>query len=185
MGARKFLGLLCLLLAGFLLALPASAAVTVILVRHAEKAASPAVNPPLTDQGKRRAQALADTLAGSGVAAIYETEYVRTQQTAEPLATRLHIIPKRIPGKNSDELVTDIRQHKDGVIVVVGHSNTVPEIISKLGGPAVKIDDWEHDWLYVLTLSGQEVSMVRLHYGEKSEVAAAPPNTPMLEPVRK
>src|ERR1039457_4489310 len=131
------------LLAGLLLVLPAPCAETVILVRHAEKAAAPADNPPLTADGRKRAEALATMLGSSGVTSIFVTDYLRTQQTAEPLASLLDLTPQRIGAKQTPDLVAAIRGHKDGVVLVVGHSNTVPEIIAALGGPAVTIEDGE------------------------------------------
>jgi broad specificity phosphatase PhoE len=64
--------------------LPVCAQVTVILSRHAEKAAAPPKDPPLTEAGKKRAEVLAFMLADAGVDAIYVTEFQRTKQTAAP-----------------------------------------------------------------------------------------------------
>jgi broad specificity phosphatase PhoE len=165
MNSRTVLRWAGLALAGLLLVLPAPCAETVILVRHAEKAASPAEDPPLTAGGRQRAEALATMLAASGVTSIYVTDYLRTQQTAEPLASLLHLTPQRIDAKKIPDLAAAIRGHKDGIVLVVGHSNTVPEIIAGLGGPAVKIEDGEYDSLFVLTISGKDVSLLRLRYG--------------------
>src|SRR5688500_9156051 len=73
------------------------AAFTVFLVRHAEKAAEPREDPPLTDVGRARADALARALGDSGVKAIYTSQYVRTRATAEPLAARLGLTPVVLP----------------------------------------------------------------------------------------
>ncbi len=121
-------------LAALAVSLSSFAQVTVILTRHAEKAASPAKDPPLTEAGKHRAELLASMLADSGVSAIYITEFQRTQQTAEPLATRAHITPIVISANDTEALVKAIRAHQSGVVVVVGHSNKLPEIIAALGG---------------------------------------------------
>jgi broad specificity phosphatase PhoE len=174
------------LLAGLLLVWPALCAETVILVRHAEKAAAPAEDPPLTVEGRQRAEALAAMLSASGVTSIYVTDYLRTQQTAEPLASLLHLTPQRIDAKKTPALVAAIHGDKSGVVLVVGHSNTVPEIIAALGGPAVKIEDSEYDSLFVLTISAKDVSLLRLHYGAASApVDPASRNQPMLVPPKK
>src|SRR5437899_2869495 len=65
--------------------------ITVVLVRHAEKAAAPPDDPLLSDSGKRRAQALDAVLASAPVTALYASEAVRTQLTLKPLADRLHL----------------------------------------------------------------------------------------------
>ena len=177
--ALRFAGLT---FATLLLVFPAFCAETVILVRHAEKAAAPADDPPLTAEGRQRAEALARTLSASGVTAIYVTEYLRTQQTGEPLALLLHLTPQRIEAKKTPDLAGAIRGHKDGVVLVVGHSNTLPEIIAALGGPEVKIGDGEYDSLFVLTISGKDVTLLRLRYGAASAPAGV---QQMMAPKKK
>jgi broad specificity phosphatase PhoE len=145
---------------------PAFSQVTVIFTRHAEKGATPPKDPTLTEAGKQRAQALASMLADSGVEAIYTTELQRTQQTAAPLAARVNITPTILPAKDTAALGNAIRARKSGVVVVVGHSNTIPDIISALGGPKVDIDDSQYDNLFVLTVGPTQSSLLRLHYGD-------------------
>ena len=115
--------------------LPAYCQVTVILSRHAEKAAAPPKDPPLTEAGQKRAKLLASMLADSGVDAIYVTELQRTQQTAAPLAARVQVKPTVLPANDTEALVKAIRARQRGVVVVVGHSNKLPDIIAGLGGP--------------------------------------------------
>ena len=143
---------------------PTLAQVTVILTRHAEKAASPPKDPDLTEAGQRRAQLLASMLADSGVDAIYVTEFKRTQQTAAPLAERVHLKPTVL--SDTQQLVQAIRGRQSGVVVVVGHSNTVPAIIAALGGPKLSIADPEYNNLFVLTVLPSQSSLLRLHYGD-------------------
>ncbi len=184
MSSKHLLGRLASLVVLALMSLPATAAVTVILVRHAEKAAQPANDPPLTLEGKRRAELLAATLADAGVTAIYVTEYRRTGETAAVVAERLHLAPQVIPGADTAAQVAAIRQLQNGTVLVVGHSNTVPKLITLLGGPAVAIDDNQFDGFFVLTLGANPVSFLRLHYGEPPSKSAAPHNAPpqpMLE----
>jgi broad specificity phosphatase PhoE len=145
-------------------AIPSFAQVTVILTRHAEKAATPPKDPDLTQAGQKRAQLLASMLADSGVDAIYVTEFKRTQQTAAPLAERVHVKPTVL--SDTQRLVQVIRARQSGVVVVVGHSNTLPEIIAALGGPKLSIADPEYDNLLVLTVGPTQSSLLRLHYGD-------------------
>ena len=155
---------LLLTLVLLVIALPACAQVTVILTRHAEKAAAPPKDPDLTETGQKRAQLLASMLADSGVDAIYVTEFKRTQQTAAPLAERVHLKPTVLP--DTQQLVQAIRGRQSGVVVVVGHSNSVPAIIAALGGPKLSISDPEYNNLFVLTVFPSQSSLLRLHYGD-------------------
>lgn len=159
---------LCLVV--LLITLPAYAQVTVIFTRHAEKAAVPKDDPPLTAAGQRRAELLASMLADSGVDAIYVTELQRTQQTAAPLAARLNVKPAVIPADDTDALVKAIRARQKGVEVVVGHSNKLPAIISALGGPEIKIPETQYNNLFVLTVGDAKSSLLRLHYGDSTPV---------------
>jgi broad specificity phosphatase PhoE len=173
---------LCLIacLAFLLMPLPASCQVTVILARHAEKGATPPKDPPLTEAGKKRAEALASMLADAGVSAIYVTELQRTQQTAAPLAARVHVKPIVLPAKDTAALINAVRARTSGVVVIVGHSNTIPAIITGLGGPTLQIPETEYDNLFVLAVDGSKSSLLRLHYGSS---IPAPPTAGKMEPM--
>lgn len=137
---------------------------TVVLVRHAEKAAA-TKDPPLSEAGERRANELADMLGDAGIKAIFVTEYQRTARTAAPLAARIHVEPRVVPARDTSTLVKTIREIENGVVLIVGHSDTVPEIIAGLGGPAVTISDDTFDNLFILNLEPNRTSFLRLHYG--------------------
>ncbi len=127
---------------------------TVILVRHAEKGTTPKDDPLLTDAGKSRATHLADMLRDAGVQAIYTSQFERTKLTAEPIAKKLAINPTVIDAAKSDEFANSIRTKNAGqIVLVVGHSNTLPEIIHALGGPEIpELDDQEYDSFLVLSV---------------------------------
>src|SRR4051794_23898319 len=73
---------------------PASAQDAIFVVRHAEKEASPPTDPPLSTEGKQRAEALRDMLKEAGITAIITSPFSRTKETAKPLATALGIMPQ-------------------------------------------------------------------------------------------
>jgi phosphohistidine phosphatase SixA len=145
---------------------------TVFVVRHAEKAATPVDDPRLSDAGSLRAQSLALALKDTGVTAIYASEAARTQLTVKPLADRLKLeINRQFPAAKQRELAQAILKRQDRVVLVAGHSNTVPELIQALGGGVVPPiqDAWEFDNLYVVTILGPgQARTLRLHYGEPS-----------------
>lgn len=137
---------------------------TVYLVRHSEKADAPAADPPLLEAGTKRAEELARTLGKAGIKAIYTSQFLRTKQTAEPLAKQLGIASTIIPVKMSatnrrelsPEYLTEVAERvtsNGGNVMIVGHSNTVPEIIKALGGDIVPtIDETVFDDLFVVTV---------------------------------
>lgn len=144
----------------------------VILVRHAERAdgGAPAAgmtkapaDPLLSAAGEARAQKLAAMLADAGVTTIFTTEFRRTQDTAKPLATKLSLTGQIVRGNDLAGLVARIKGVKpDDVVLVVGHSNTIPDVIKQLGGPAVTIGDSEYDNLFILV--PQTGAMTRIRF---------------------
>jgi broad specificity phosphatase PhoE len=143
---------------------------TVILVRHAEKKVVPPENkdPDISDEGQARAKEIARMFSGAGIAAIYATQFKRTQQTVKPLADRLGIAVTKVEAKKTSDLVALIRSANAGqTIFVAGHNNTVPEIIAALGGPQLPtIPETEFDNLYILTIQKDGVTrLLQLKYG--------------------
>ncbi|HLN99087.1 MAG TPA: phosphoglycerate mutase family protein [Pyrinomonadaceae bacterium] len=143
---------------------------TVILVRHAEKKIVPPENkdPDLSPAGVARAEELARMFADSGIAAIYATQYKRTQQTVKPLADKLGLPVVMLEAKKTEELVRQIRSRNAGqVIFIAGHNNTIPEIIAALGGPQLPIiPETEYDNLYILTVhSDGSAKLLKMKYG--------------------
>jgi len=143
---------------------------TLILVRHAEKKIVPPENkdPDLSPEGMARAEELARMFGDSGIAAIYATQYKRTQQTVKPLADKLNLPVTQVEAKATAELVKQLRARPAGqVIFIAGHNNTVPEIIAALGGPRFPIiPETEYNNLYVLTVSGDgSVRLLKMKYG--------------------
>jgi phosphohistidine phosphatase SixA len=159
----------------------------VILVRHAEKATPdpPDADPPLTVAGRARARALAEALADAGVDAVITSQWQRTRLTAAPLAERLEIEPEVISTSGAQaqpEAVAEaIRtRHAGQTVLVVGHSNTLHEVIAALGGSAVEeICESQYADLLVLVLDGggEAPALIRTRYGVPS-----PPPGPECEP---
>jgi phosphohistidine phosphatase SixA len=117
---------------GLLLCLTSCSTTTIYLVRHAEKVdESDSTN--LSTVGKARALALADTLDNKGISRILVTPYRRTRQTAESLAQRLNIPIATYPAAPVSAGVEEIRRSRGKTILVVGHSNTVLELVQGLG----------------------------------------------------
>jgi phosphohistidine phosphatase SixA len=131
---------------------PCAAAPTsgvISLVRHAERVQAPMdEDPPLTDAGRARAQRLASLLAQAGVKTIFTTRFRRTRETAEPLATALKLQPE--VESETHALVSKLKAHAGEIVLVVGHSDTVPDIISAFGGPTMTIADDQFDDVFVL-----------------------------------
>jgi broad specificity phosphatase PhoE len=137
---------LAILAPGVALAEPSA----IYLVRHGEKAAV-GQDPELTAQGQARAQAIATILARTGITGIYSTPTQRTRQTAQPLAQRIGLEVQLYDPRAPKALVEKLKA-LSGPVLVVGHSNTLPELVRLFGGaPGADIGDDEYDRLYQLT----------------------------------
>jgi len=153
-----------------ILAWPAAAqsdAHIVYLVRHAERAENGTGDPPISRAGEARAELLSEMLRDAGVTHVHSTDYTRTRSTGAPAAnanrveTQLYD-PRDLPGF-AEQLRASPGRH-----LVVGHSNTTPELVAALGGePGGPIDEMEYDRLYILTITDVGVSTVLLRFGER------------------
>lgn len=135
----------------------ATAPLTFVVVRHAEKATDDPENPSLSAAGQARADALAARLHDAPLVAAYATEFRRTQQTAQPTANahRLPVEPYYARGP-ADEVAARWRQaHRHGTVLVVGHSNTVPDLVAALCEcMTAPMDDREYDRLSLVRIDG-------------------------------
>ncbi len=122
----------------------AQAPTTIFLVRHAEKAGEPTDrDPELSEAGRERAAALARVLGDANIAAIYSTPFIRTEKTAAPLAEKLSLEVTITPITRTfvaDLVATLQSQHAGETVLVVGHSNTVPQTITALGVPLENLE---------------------------------------------
>jgi broad specificity phosphatase PhoE len=101
-------------------------------------------------------------LAESGIKAIFATEYKRTQDTAKPLAAKLGLTVQSVPAADTGGLVAKIKAgHAADIVLVVGHSNTVPAVLKAFGGPDVTIGDNEYDNLFIIVPATGAMTRIR------------------------
>lgn len=143
----------------------------VVLVRHAERAAEPAGDPGLTPAGQQRAEALAQALAGLRVNAIVTTPLRRSRDTAAPLARALGLQPQVVEARRGDaaghvQAVAEVVGAARGVVLVVGHSNTVTAVLAALGGPALpELCETSFQHAFVLHPASEPPRWARFSYG--------------------
>ncbi|GIU54138.1 MULTISPECIES: SixA phosphatase family protein [Shewanella] len=137
---------------------------TYILVRHAEKQKGD--NPELTQQGQQRAKRLAHILSSVPLSAIYSTDYKRTKLTALPTSELTAIPLTHYDPRQLAAFASKLQSSSQSHILVVGHSNTTPKLVTHLGGNAGEDinEKSEFDRLYILTSIGNEVSTLVLRY---------------------
>ena len=139
----------------------AAAQPTIFIVRHAERADA-SKDSALSDAGRTRAESLAKILNDKNITAVYATEFKRTQQTAAPLARALGIKVTVFPAKTTDFAFKLRAGH--GNALVVGHSNTIPNLIKELGIlEPVTIGENDYDDLFEVVLE-EKPKLIHLHY---------------------
>jgi len=153
--------------------------ITVFLIRHAEREDEPRQDPPLKKEGIARSQELARLLSSAGIKAIFTSQFTRTKQTAEPLATKLGLTPtpftlksnpsnpRQIAAESTAEVTNKILERAGESVLVIGHSNSIPDVIKMLGGDVVPtIDERKFDDLFIVTVYAKgKARVVQLKYG--------------------
>ena len=154
--------------------LPAGLWPAVVLIRHADVTSGAGTDPPLNAAGTARAQELRHVLGDSGITAVFVTSLQRTQATAQPLAGDLGLQPTVLDDPAS---VVDMIRSLTGstTVLVIGHSNTVPDLVVRLGGPTITpIAADEFDRLLVLA-NGR---ICNLRYGQEAAMTGRQPKQP-------
>lgn len=142
----------------------------IILVRHAEKADTPANDPQLSPKGEMRATSLITALSRTPLSQLIATQYQRTQQTLAPIAEARHlpvtIVEAAKPIEEHIQQIVEQVHAVRGNTLIAGHSNTVPLIIKALGGPEVQaIGEEDYSQLFLLSLNdGQPASLIATRY---------------------
>ena len=143
------------------------APLTVFLVRHAEKVDF-SEDPELSELGKKRALELVNILQDTDIEYVHSSDYARTRETATPTALQFDVQVSIYDPRDLAALASKVKA-KGGTHLIVGHSNTTPEMAVLLGGDAKSpIDDAkEFDRLYIVTVAGDSsISSILMRYGK-------------------
>lgn len=128
-------------------------------VRHFEKQLGD--NPSLTETGKARAEALAVFFSDKSLKAVYSTDYNRTQETATPVAQFKKLEIQSYDPQKLAEFAIQLKAQNH--VLVVGHSNTTPELLGLMGGASITIEESEYGVLYIVETNGVDLSSSSFH----------------------
>ena len=145
----------------FAVSLPTTAdeSYSLYLVRHAEKVADGSRDPALTGPGSARAERLAVWLSPRGLEAIWSSDYIRTRDTAAPSARSLGLEVQIYDPANLAGLALQLREAGQNALVV-GHSNTTPQLGSPLCGCQVDaMPESEYDRLIRVVVDGNSARL--------------------------
>lgn len=164
---------------------------TIWLVRHTEKADTPATNPPLTRLGQQRAKLLIKTLNGDKISAVYVTNFTRTAQTAKPVADKFKLTPRIYDANDVKNLAAKILQENKGKnVLIVGHSNTIVPTLTALGceSPFPALSEEDYDILFKVTVKNGKADLEMSYYGSPHHSTIIPEKydhqlSPVVHPV--
>ena len=160
---RIFAALLLILMgAAACVSAPASSPQAIYVMRHLQKGAGE--DPPLSAEGKANAQRLIPILRANPPKAIFVSPTRRARETAEPLAAALGITMTSYDPRNAAALIETVAAEKRSLLIV-GHSNTVPDIIGRLGAaapPPLSDEDYGGIW----RIDGQSRAVTKLKVGD-------------------
>lgn len=145
---------------------------TYILLRHAEKDTTVAgstmmkADPPLSEQGLKRAEKLVQTLADYVPDEIYSTNYIRTRSTVLPLLKKFNKELQLYDNKYLKEFSDKLLQLKGKTVVVAGHSNTTPRLVNLLIGENryPDLDERVYDLLWIVRVTGGKAEVREVRY---------------------
>lgn len=141
---------------------------TFILVRHAEKV-DDSTDPELSAEGTERVQRLAEMLSYTKVDAVYSTSFIRTRETAAPLAEKNGIKVMEYDHRTPEEAAARWRgMHRGETVLISGHSNSTPVFANALLGREHfpdKFDESDYGNLLIITLPDSgEAKLLHLRY---------------------
>ncbi len=134
------------------------------VVRHAEKLTDDPKDkdPDLSPEGKARAEALKEYLGGQKIDSIFSTNYKRTKLTGYPLADKVGISIKTYNPAQQNALAKQLMENAKGKkILIIGHSNTVQEIVEAFGAkkPVKDLTDDDYDYIFTVTIKGDKAEV--------------------------
>ena len=132
-------------------------------IRHAEKADS-SKNPDLSEKGLERAQEWKALFSEINFDAVYSTDFNRTLQTIQPIVAGNNQLLKIYNPKMIDVELFKKETHGK-TILIVGHSNTVPNMVNQIIKENKYVDIAENQFgnLYIITLFENQTQSQLLH----------------------
>ncbi len=167
--------ILLLMVLGLSMPLFAQKTTKIWIVRHAEKDIKSVDqrDPDLSAEGKERAMILQKELKGEKIDSIYTTVFKRTRLTAQPLADKMAINIKTYNPAAQSQLADYIIKYGAGKnYLIVGHSNTVQELIVAFGleKPVKDLTEDDYNYIFLVTVKGDKRDVKVGRYGAKNKI---------------
>jgi 2,3-bisphosphoglycerate-dependent phosphoglycerate mutase len=122
---------------------------------------------PLSESGTKRAEALAEMLKNERIKNIFSTDYIRTKSTAKPLADAINV-PIQVYDPKDPQIISRLKSLK-GNALIVGHSNTVDDLVNGLMGRKEingDLPDSAYGDLFLVKMKGRKMFFEKQHFGK-------------------
>lgn len=144
----------------------------IYIVRHAEKSTEAVNNPPLTNEGKQRAESLKELLKDKNIQAIFSTPTARTMETAKPLSS---LVNAPIQFYNNDTMAVFLQKIIDlkKNVLIVAHSNTILPMLDRLqlSHNIASIPDNVYNNIFIIKTKGsKDITLTETTYEALSPV---------------
>ena len=138
--------------------------VTILLVRHAEKADATSQDPELSAEGRQRAERLIKAIGRYRPGAFYSTNYKRTRDTLVPLAAKRKKEIKTYDPRKPQDLIGEIMNSKTKRFVVSGHSNTIPGLANLIAKKELfkNLDESEYSVIWLVRMKNGKITKLEL-----------------------
>ena len=142
------------------------------VVRHAEKESNTmASDVALSEAGHQRARALQEMLKNEKIGTVYSTNYLRTKATAQPLADAIGVTVQVYDPRDTtfiSRIINTGNKDYEGNMLIVGHSNTVDDIVNKLMGTTMvpgDLPESQYGDLYIIKKRGKKFQFEKKRFG--------------------
>lgn len=126
--------------------------VRIVLLRHSVKANDGTGDPPLSENGQKYAEKLAEFFSEMKFDAAFSTPYLRTENTIRPLVLANHLTIKHYKPLDVSEILKSVEQNSNKNVIVAGHSNTIPFLVNNLvkGAGLKELDETDYGKVYIV-----------------------------------
>lgn len=145
------------------------------IVRHAEKEPASAQmtssDVALSGKGQTRAVALKDILKDREIRYIFSTNFIRTRSTAQPTADFFNLQIVNYGPAPDAAFIGNLKLLRKNVLIV-GHSNTVDDIVNMLCGKKeinADLDESEFNNLFIVRKKGKRFYFIKKYYGPSNQ----------------
>ena len=137
---------------------------TYYISRHAERSGTMTTDPQLTPEGEKQALDLRDYLRTKSIRGVYSTNFNRTRATAQPTGAHFNLPVNIYNPPQTNSMIDSLKAANKNNILIVGHSNTVDDIVNRFMGANTMTDlpETEYGSLFIVKKKGSNYTFEKI-----------------------